>query len=78
MATIPTGRVGSSTPIPTDSSVWDRISTWVAEHKAVVYTVAGVAIVVTTAGAIYYVRTAPSQVSFAPRRATRTLPSLNS
>lgn len=61
MATIPTGRVGSSTPIPTDSSVWDRISTWVAEHKAVVYTVAGVAIVVTTAGAIYYVRTAPSQ-----------------
>jgi import receptor subunit TOM70 len=62
MATIPTGRVGSSsTPIPADSSLWDRISTWVSENKAVVYTVAGVAFVVTTAGAVYYVRNAPSQ-----------------
>ncbi len=41
--------------IPADSSLWDRISTWVSEHKAVVYTIAGVAVVVTTAGAVYYI-----------------------
>lgn len=36
------------------SSVWDRISTWAAENKAVVYTIAGVAVVVTGAGVAYY------------------------
>ena len=36
------------------SSVWDRISTWASENKAVVYTIAGVAIVVTGAGVAYY------------------------
>jgi hypothetical protein len=41
----------SSTP---SSSVWDRISTWASEHKAVVYTIAGVAVVVTGAGVAYY------------------------
>lgn len=40
----------SSTP----SSAWDRISTWASENKAVVYTIAGVAIVVTGAGVAYY------------------------
>lgn len=37
------------------SSVWDRLSTWISEHKAAVYTIAGVTLVVTGAGAIYYV-----------------------
>ncbi|KAG9244083.1 import receptor [Calycina marina] len=41
----------SSTP---PSSVWDRISTWASENKAVVYTIAGVAIVVSGAGVAYY------------------------
>ncbi|KAF4630145.1 hypothetical protein G7Y89_g7991 [Cudoniella acicularis] len=36
------------------SSVWDRISTWASENKAVVYTIAGVAVVVTGAGVFYY------------------------
>lgn len=36
------------------SGLWDRISTWASEHKAVVYTVAGVAVVVTGAGVAYY------------------------
>ncbi len=49
-----------SAPIPADSSLWDRISTWVSENKAVVYTIAGVAVVVTTAGVVYYVRSGPS------------------
>ncbi|KAF4125684.1 mitochondrial import receptor subunit TOM70 [Geosmithia morbida] len=41
-------------PIQGSSSVWDRISSWVSENKAVVYTIAGVAVVVTGAGAVYY------------------------
>jgi import receptor subunit TOM70 len=52
---IPTGNgvpdFASSTP---PSSVWDRIATWASENKAVVYTIAGVAIVVTGAGVAYY------------------------
>jgi len=40
-------------PIPS-SSFFDRISTWAAEHKAVVYTIAGIAVIVTGAGAVYY------------------------
>lgn len=36
------------------SSTWDRISSWVSENKAVVYTIAGVAVVVTGAGVVYY------------------------
>lgn len=36
------------------SSLWDRLSAWASEHKAVVYTIAGVAVVVTGAGAVYY------------------------
>ena len=35
-------------------SVWDRITTWASEHKAVVYTIAGTAVVITGAGAVYY------------------------
>lgn len=35
-------------------SVWDRITTWASENKAVVYTVAGVTVVVTGAGLVYY------------------------
>ena len=36
------------------SSVWDRITAWASEHKAVVYTIAGTAVVITGAGAVYY------------------------
>lgn len=39
---------------PASSSVWDRISNWAAEHKGAVYTIAGVTLVVTAAGAVYY------------------------
>ncbi|RQM05593.1 hypothetical protein DH86_00001634 [Scytalidium sp. 3C] len=54
-ATMPPGKpipdFASSTP---SSSLWDRISNWASENKAVVYTIAGVAIVVTGAGVAYY------------------------
>lgn len=39
---------------PSSSSVWDRISNWASEHKGAVYTIAGVTLVVTAAGAVYY------------------------
>lgn len=39
---------------PGSASLWDRISSWAAEHKAVVYTIAGVTVLVTGAGAVYY------------------------
>lgn len=52
---IPSGKgvpdFASSTP---PSSVWEKISTWASENKAVVYTIAGVAIVVSGAGVAYY------------------------
>jgi len=35
-------------------SLWDRVSTWVSENKAVAYTIAGTVVVITSAGAIYY------------------------
>ena len=59
---LPPAAPTSSAPTPsldgaasTSSSAWDRISTWVSEHKAVVYTVAGIAVVATGAGAVYYI-----------------------
>jgi hypothetical protein len=42
-------------------SVWDRISAWASEHKAIVYTVAGVTLVATAAGVYYYVSNAPKK-----------------
>ena len=44
----------SKLPPSSSQSVWDRITNWVSENKAVVYTIAGVAVVVTGAGVVYY------------------------
>lgn len=54
-----------STTIPAgpSQSVWDMITTWASEHKAVVYTVAGITLVATAAGVFYYVNTAPKSES---------------
>ena len=41
-------------PVSPSPSVWERISSWASENKAVVYTIAGVAVVVTGAGVVYY------------------------
>ena len=44
-------------PTPNDPSslpVWDRLTAWASKNKAVVYTVAGVAVVVSGAGVAYY------------------------
>lgn len=47
---------GQPTAIPVDASsgLWDRLTSWASENKAVVYTIAGVAFVVTGAGVVYY------------------------
>ena len=37
------------------SSLWDRVSNWVSDNKAVAYTIAGTAVVVTGAGVVYYI-----------------------
>lgn len=39
------------------ASLWDRVSTWVSDNKAVAYTIAGTVVVVTGAGAVYYFST---------------------
>lgn len=39
-----------ASPLP----LWDRLSTWASENKVVVYTIAGVAVVVSGAGVAYY------------------------
>ncbi|KAI2624109.1 mitochondrial precursor protein [Xylaria nigripes] len=40
--------------VPVQSSVWDRLTNWASENKTLVYTIAGVAVVATGAGVVYY------------------------
>jgi import receptor subunit TOM70 len=42
------------------SSFWDRLSNWASENKGVVYTIAGVTLVVGAGGAIYYFNSSDS------------------
>jgi mitochondrial import receptor subunit TOM70 len=45
----------NSSALPSSSgSVLGRISQWASENKALVYTIAGIAVVVTSAGVVYY------------------------
>lgn len=63
MSSEPVPIPGSSTNLGTSSlssdtsslPLWDRLSTWASENKAVVYTIAGVAVAVSGAGVAYYV-----------------------
>ena len=48
--TLDTSSLSSQSP----SSFLDRLSTWASENKAIVYTIAGVAVVVSGAGVVYY------------------------
>ncbi|KAK3326388.1 mitochondrial outer membrane 72K protein [Apodospora peruviana] len=71
-ASVPVPMAGTTpvtTPVtvPADSSVWDRISTWVSKNKAIVYTIAGVAVVVTGAGAVYYIRNSSESKDASPK-----------
>jgi hypothetical protein len=46
--------VSSPSGSSSSSSLWDRLSTWASENKAVVYTIAGTAVIITGAGVVYY------------------------
>ncbi|KAH8670984.1 import receptor [Xylariales sp. PMI_506] len=45
---------GTPVTIPVESSTWDRITSWASENKTLVYTIAGVTLVATGAGVVYY------------------------
>ena len=51
----PGTNLDTSSMSSSSSSIWDRLSTWASENKAIVYTVAGVAVVTTGAGLAYYI-----------------------
>ncbi|KFA62389.1 hypothetical protein S40285_06244 [Stachybotrys chlorohalonatus IBT 40285] len=50
-------------PVEPSSGLWDRVTSWASENKAVVYTIAGVAVVVTGAGVVYYLNNSDSKTS---------------
>lgn len=50
----PLAKTPTVIPVDSSSGLWDRITTWASENKAVVYTAAGVAVVATGAGVIYF------------------------
>jgi hypothetical protein len=60
-----TSSITAASPSP-PSSFWDRASTWASENKALVYTIAGVAVVVTGAGVVYYLQESSRQDKDAP------------
>ncbi|KEQ85988.1 hypothetical protein D6C86_06642 [Aureobasidium pullulans] len=56
-STIPSTQAASQpsfVKLEPSSSLWDRITGWASEHKAAVYTIAGVTLVATGAGIYYY------------------------
>ncbi|PKS07772.1 hypothetical protein jhhlp_006380 [Lomentospora prolificans] len=60
LPSIPPGQPTVAIPVDQSSGLWDRITSWVSENKAVVYTIAGVAVVFTGAGVVYYLNS-PAQ-----------------
>lgn len=51
---LPVGAERATASLEPSSSLWDRITGWCSENKAAVYTIAGITVVVTAAGAVYY------------------------
>lgn len=52
--------------IPADAasgSLWDRLSNWASENKGVVYTAAGITLVVGAGGIVYYFSSADSSLN---------------
>jgi import receptor subunit TOM70 len=70
---LPSVRPGQpAVTIPVDaapsSTFWDRAREWISDNKAVVYTIAGVGIVITGAGVAYYLTPKNQKVSKKERR----------
>jgi import receptor subunit TOM70 len=53
------------------ASVWDRITNWVSDNKAAVYTIAGVAVVVTGAGVVYYLNDNTKSTPSVPKKSKK-------
>ncbi|KAI9172472.1 Mitochondrial import receptor subunit tom70 [Paramyrothecium foliicola] len=66
LPSMPPGRP-AAIPVPASSGLWDRLSNWVSENKAVVYTIAGVAVVVTGAGVVYYLSDSNASADSSPK-----------
>jgi mitochondrial import receptor subunit TOM70 len=62
----------TAVPVGSSQSLWDKITSWASEHKAVVYTVAGITLVATAAGVFYFVNNAPKGEAGADDSATAT------
>jgi len=56
---------------PATRSLWDRLSGWAAENKGVVYTIAGLTLVVGAGGAVYYLSHDAREGSAADAQATK-------
>ncbi|KAI2473292.1 mitochondrial outer membrane 72K protein [Annulohypoxylon bovei var. microspora] len=63
----PTPPLGRPIAIPVESSIWSRFTNWASDNKALVYTIAGVAVVVTSAGVVYYLNDAKPKVAAQPK-----------
>ncbi|KAI0885680.1 mitochondrial outer membrane 72K protein [Annulohypoxylon maeteangense] len=63
----PTPPLARPVAIPVESSIWSRFTNWASENKALVYTIAGVAVVVTSAGVVYYLNDAKPKVAAQPK-----------
>ncbi|XXH03509.1 hypothetical protein Hte_009914 [Hypoxylon texense] len=59
--------LGNPIAVPVQSSVWDRFTNWASENKALVYTIAGVAVVVTSAGVVYYLNDSKPKPAAQPK-----------
>ncbi|KAF3013580.1 TOM (translocase of outer membrane) complex component [Neopestalotiopsis sp. 37M] len=58
---------GRPIAVPVESSTWDRITNWASENKAIVYTIAGVTLVATGAGVVYYLNSDSTPKSTQPK-----------
>lgn len=63
--TSPITRVEQAT---SNSSLWDRASSWVSENKAVAYTIAGTVVVITAGGVVYYLNDSQKKSSAATEK----------
>lgn len=52
-------------------SLWDRVSNWVADNKAVAYTIAGTVVVVTAGGVVYYLSNNEKQLEAQKQRKSK-------
>lgn len=63
--------VNAESSAASSQSFWNRFSNWASEHKAIVYTIAGAAVVITGAGLVYYLKDSSQEQISNERRASK-------